>query len=42
MTDYLHEKTALLPRIKIAEPKSVIGKNTEQAMLSGAGSAIAA
>ena len=36
MTDYLHEKTALLPRIKIAEPKSVIGKNTEQAMLSGA------
>lgn len=36
MTDYLHEKTALLPRIKIAEPKNVIGKSTEQAMLSGA------
>ena len=36
MTDYLHEKTALLPRIKIAEPKSIVGKNTEQAMLSGA------
>ncbi len=36
MTDYLHEKTALLPRIKIAEPKQVIGKSTEQAMLSGA------
>ena len=36
MTDYLHEKTALLPRIKITEPKSVVGKNTEQAMLSGA------
>ena len=36
MTDYLHEKTALLPHIKIAEPKSVVGKSTEQAMLSGA------
>jgi type III pantothenate kinase len=36
MTDYLHEKTALLPRIKIAEPASVIGKNTRDAMLSGA------
>ncbi len=36
MTDYLHEKTALLPRIKIAEPKKVIGKSTEQAMLAGA------
>jgi len=36
MTDYLHEKTALLPKIKIREPKGVIGKNTEQAMLVGA------
>ena len=36
MTDYLHEKTALLPRIKIAEPESVIGKDTGGAMLSGA------
>jgi type III pantothenate kinase len=36
MTDYLHEKTALLPRIKITEPKNVIGKSTEQAMLAGA------
>lgn len=36
MTDYLHEKTALLPRIKIVEPKSVIGKTTEKAMLAGA------
>lgn len=36
MTDYLHEKTALLPRIKIVEPKNVIGKSTEQAMLAGA------
>jgi type III pantothenate kinase len=36
MTDYLHEKTALLPRIKITEPKQVVGKSTEQAMLAGA------
>ena len=36
MTDYLHEKTALLPRIKIREVKSPIGKSTEQAMLVGA------
>jgi len=36
MTGYLHEKTALLPRIKIREEKAVIGKNTEQAMLIGA------
>ncbi|HEX5400090.1 MAG TPA: type III pantothenate kinase [Verrucomicrobiae bacterium] len=36
MTEYLHEKTALLPRIRIREPKNVIGKSTEQAMLAGA------
>ena len=36
MTDYLHEKTALLPRIKIREIKTSIGKSTEQAMLVGA------
>ncbi len=36
MTDYLHEKTALLPRIQIAEPRKVVGKSTEQAMLAGA------
>lgn len=36
MTDYLHEKTALLPKIEIREPGAVIGKNTEQAMLIGA------
>jgi type III pantothenate kinase len=36
MTDYLHEKTALLPRIRIREVKSRIGKSTEQAMLVGA------
>lgn len=36
MTDYLHEKTALLPRIQIRDVSSVIGKNTEEAMLIGA------
>lgn len=36
MTDYLHEKTALLPRIRVRDTKAVIGKNTAQAMLVGA------
>src|SRR5215471_2443716 len=36
MTEYLHEKTALLPRIKVREIDRVIGKSTEQAMLIGA------
>jgi len=36
MTDYLHEKTALLPRIRMREVAAVVGKNTTQAMLIGA------
>lgn len=36
MTDYLHEKTALLPRIKIRDIGTVVGKSTEEAMLIGA------
>ena len=36
MTEYLHDKTALLPRIKIREIQTAIGKSTEQAMLIGA------
>ena len=36
MTDYLHEKTALLPRIRIRQIATTIGKSTEQAMLVGA------
>lgn len=36
MTDYLHEKTALLPRIQVREPRGAIGKSTEHAMLVGA------
>ena len=36
MTDYLHEKTALLPKIRIREIAAGIGKDTKQAMLIGA------
>jgi type III pantothenate kinase len=36
MTGYLHEKTALLPKIQIREIRTVIGKSTEEAMLVGA------
>jgi type III pantothenate kinase len=36
MTNYLHEKTALLPKIEIRDIKTSIGKSTEQAMLVGA------
>jgi type III pantothenate kinase len=36
MTEYLHEKTALLPRIKIRETRAIVGKNTGEAMLIGA------
>jgi type III pantothenate kinase len=36
MTDYLHQRTALLPKITLLEPPSVIGKTTRHAMLAGA------
>jgi type III pantothenate kinase len=36
MTDYLHEKTALLPKIRIRDTTAVVGQDTEQAMLIGA------
>jgi type III pantothenate kinase len=36
MTDYLHEKTALLPRIRIRDIDAGLGKSTEEAMLIGA------
>lgn len=36
MTEYLHEKTALLPRITLRDVKVAIGRSTEQAMLIGA------
>jgi type III pantothenate kinase len=36
MTNYLHEKTALLPLVKLKEPKSAVGRSTIDAMLAGA------
>ena len=36
MTDYLHQRTALLPKISLIEPPTAIGKSTRNAMLSGA------
>lgn len=36
MTDYLHERTALLPRVELAEPPRAIGRSTTEAILSGA------
>jgi type III pantothenate kinase len=36
MTDYLHERTALLPRIRIREVRRAIGRSTEEAMVIGA------
>jgi type III pantothenate kinase len=36
MTDYLYERTALLPRIDLEEPVQIVGKSTRDAMLSGA------
>jgi type III pantothenate kinase len=36
MTNYLHEKTALLPKITIRDTDAIVGKNTEEAMLIGA------
>lgn len=36
VTDYLYQRTALLPRITLAEPRSVIGKSTVAAMRVGA------
>jgi len=35
MTDYLHEKTALLPRVELEEPVRTIGQSTREAMLAG-------
>jgi type III pantothenate kinase len=36
MTDYLHQRTALLPKIDLSEPVSAIGQSTREAMLAGA------
>jgi type III pantothenate kinase len=36
MTDYLHERTALLPHVELREPDTAIGQSTEGAILAGA------
>jgi type III pantothenate kinase len=36
MTDYMYQRTALLPKIDLEEPVSSIGKTTRDAMLAGA------
>jgi type III pantothenate kinase len=36
MVDYMYQRTALLPKIDLEEPISVIGKSTKNAMLAGA------
>ncbi|MEZ0387864.1 MAG: type III pantothenate kinase [Verrucomicrobium sp.] len=36
MTDYLHERTALLPQVDLKEPETAIGKSTVGAILAGA------
>ena len=36
MTSYLYQRTALLPKLALREPRSAIGKTTRDAMMSGA------
>jgi len=36
MTNFVYQRTALLPKISLKEPRSVIGKSTIEAMRSGA------
>ncbi len=36
MTDYLHEKTALLPRVRLRAVRRFLGRSTEEAMRIGA------
>jgi type III pantothenate kinase len=36
MTNFLYQRTALLPRLSLREPKRAVGKSTEEAMISGA------
>jgi len=36
MTNFLYQRTALLPKVSLKEPRRAIGKSTIQAMLSGA------
>jgi type III pantothenate kinase len=36
MTTYLYKRTALLPKLTLAEPRAAVGKSTRAAMMSGA------
>ena len=36
MTDFLYQRTALLPRLSLKEPRHAVGKSTVEAMRSGA------
>ena len=36
MTNFLYQRTALLPRLALREPRSAIGKSTIEAMMAGA------
>jgi type III pantothenate kinase len=36
MTDFLYQRTALLPRLSLKEPHRAVGKSTVEAMRSGA------
>jgi type III pantothenate kinase len=36
MTSYLHERTALLPSVRLADTRAAVGKSTEEAMRIGA------
>ena len=36
MTNYLYQRTALLPRLTLREPRRAVGKTTRDAMMSGA------
>jgi type III pantothenate kinase len=36
MTNFLYQRTALLPKISLKEPRRAVGKSTIEAMLSGA------
>ncbi|MBA3542845.1 MAG: type III pantothenate kinase [Chthoniobacterales bacterium] len=36
MTNYLYKRTALLPKLSLAEPRRAVGRSTKGAMMSGA------
>jgi type III pantothenate kinase len=36
MTNFLYQRTALLPKLSLKEPRRAVGKSTEGAMMAGA------